>query len=247
MKKKNPTSFRLESYGLSDIGLIRPNNEDAFLSMPRYRFFAIADGMGGHNAGEVASKEAVTHLSTSIKTLIHPQKKANIPTKDLIYHLRSAIDDTNSKIFNLGNATSAFRGMGTTLSCLYLYEDSVIYAHIGDSRIYRFRENELKQLTQDHSVLTESKSQKGAYKYVITRAIGTCFRVEPEIAAVTVQPGDIFVMCTDGLSDYVSSEEIEALLKRKSSLQKKAKDLIHSAKSEGSSDNITALLVKVQR
>lgn len=241
MRKR--TAIRLESYGISDIGLVRPNNEDVLLSMPRYRFFALADGMGGHNAGEVAAKETINHLGISIKNLIHPQKKAKIPTKELIYHLRSAIDQVNAKIFSLGSQKHTLKGMGTTLCCLYLYEDSVIYAHVGDSRIYRYRNRELKQLTQDHSL---KHSVSRANKHVITRAIGTCTKVEPEIACVTLQSGDVFFLCTDGLSDFVPLPEIEYLLQQKSSLKKKARDMINKAKEKGSSDNITTLFVKIK-
>lgn len=242
--RKKPL-IRLESYGFSDIGPVRPNNEDVWLSMPRYRFFALADGMGGHNGGEVAAKETIDFLSSSIKSLIHPQKKAKIPTKDLIYHLRSVIDQANAKIYDLSREKVSLKGMGTTLCCLYLYEDSVIYAHVGDSRIYRYRNKELKQLTQDHTLFQESYA-KSATKHIITRAIGTCNKVEPEISLVTVQQEDLFFMCTDGLSDFVSVQEMESFLQEKGSLKKKVKSLVLHAKQKGSSDNITALLVKVK-
>jgi len=244
MTRKN--KIQLESYGISDIGLVRPNNEDVWISMPHYRFFALADGMGGHNAGEVAAKETIDFLSASIKELVHPQKKAKIPTKDLIYHLRSAIENANARIFHLGKKQRTLKGMGTTLCCLYLYEESVIYAHIGDSRIYRFRQKELKQLTEDHSLLMECKKNKGVYKNIITRAIGTSPSVDPEIASVTAQKGDIFFMCTDGFTDFVPLLEAEALLQHKGSLKKKAREMIRMAKNKGSCDNITILLIRIK-
>lgn len=235
---------KLEAYGLSDIGLVRPNNEDVWISLPRYHFFALADGMGGHKAGEVAAQKTIDFLTKSIKEIIHPQKKANIPTKDLIYHLRSAIENVNHLVHTEGLANDHLRGMGTTLCCLYLYDESVIYAHVGDSRIYRFRDNELKQLTQDHSLLTEYK--QGFFKNIITRAIGTSRTVEPEIASVTVQENDIFFMSTDGLTDCVTLDEMETILKTRHSLRKKAKLFIKLAKKKGSHDNITLLLIRVK-
>lgn len=235
--------MRVESYGISDIGLVRENNEDVWLSMPRYRFFALADGMGGQNGGEIAAKEAIGELSESIKYRVHPQKKAKLPTRDLIYHLRSAIDQANMRVFSLGNEKKFLKGMGTTLCCLYLYEDSVIYAHVGDSRIYRYRDRELKQLTQDHCLRYDLKHPK---KHIITRAIGTSTKVEPEIASVTAKKGDVFFMCTDGLSDFVSLADIETLLQRKRSLKYTAKCMIDAAKKRGSGDNITTLFVKIR-
>ena len=119
------------------------------------------------------------------------------------------IDQYNAKIYDLSKEKLSLKGMGTTLCCLYLYEDSVIYAHVGDSRIYRYRNKELKQLTQDHTLFQESYA-KSATKHIITRAIGTCNKVEPEISLLTVQQEDLFFMCTDGLSDFVSVQEMES-------------------------------------
>lgn len=241
---------KVESYGYSDIGLVRPNNEDFWTSMPRYRFFALADGMGGHNAGEVAAKKTIEFLKKSIKDAIHPQKKAKIPTKDLIYHLKSAIENANDLVFDLGRKKQQLRGMGTTLCCLYLYDDSVIYAHVGDSRIYRFRDSELKQLTEDHSLiqgLQESQAiQPSPFKHIITRAIGTSSNVEPEISSATLIPGDIFLMCSDGLSDFVPENEMETILQKSNSIRKKTHLLIDTAKQKGSNDNITIVMIKIK-
>lgn len=237
--------IKLESFGTSDIGHKRDNNEDVFISMPRYRFFALADGMGGHNAGEIAAKETIDFLGRSIKELIHPQKKAKIPTRDLINHLKSAIENANSLVHSLGNENHELRGMGTTLCCLYLYEDAVIYAHVGDSRIYRFREDELKQLTEDHALLMESKINKGTYKHIITKAIGITREVDISIASATVQKGDIFLLATDGLTDSVRLNEIEEILRGPKSLKIKGANLVKIAKEKGGHDNITLILIKI--
>jgi len=238
--------IKCESYGISDIGLVRPNNEDCYLAMGRYHFFALADGMGGHKAGEVASKEALDSLKASIKEIIHPQKKAKIPSQDLIYHFRSAIENANNKVYKMSLDKEEFRGMGTTLCCLYIYEDSMIYAHVGDSRIYRYRERELKLLTEDHSLLTECKQNPRTYKHVLTRAIGTHVNSEPDIASATLQKDDIFFMCSDGLSDLVTLHEMEAVLQEEKSLKKTASKLVEMAKVKGSHDNITILFLRIK-
>ncbi len=241
---------KVEAFGLSDIGPVRPNNEDAWIALTTQRFFALADGMGGHKAGEVAAKETIHTLSSAIRKI----KKKNLSSKECIHLLESAIDTANHNVFQLGNEHEHLQGMGTTLCCLYLYQESVIYAHVGDSRIYRFREGELKLLTEDHSLLSElmTKGQMEDWesfplKNVITKAIGTTPKVDPEIASVTAQPEDIFVMCTDGLSDYVRLEEMEAVLIQKISLKRKVESLIEKAKEKGSHDNITLLMIKIKK
>lgn len=243
-------AHKMEAFGLSDIGPVRPNNEDAWIALIKHHFFAIADGMGGHKAGEVAAKETIQTLSSAIRKI----KKKDLSSKECIQLLESAIETANHNVFKLGSTHEHLQGMGTTLCCLYLYQESVIYAHVGDSRIYRFREGELKLLTEDHSLLSElmTKGQMEDWesfplKNVITKAIGTTPKVDPEIASVTAQPEDIFVMCTDGLSDYVRLEEMEAVLIQKISLKRKVEILIEKAKEKGSHDNITLLMIKIRK
>ncbi|MCB1107954.1 MAG: serine/threonine-protein phosphatase, partial [Chlamydiia bacterium] len=134
----NRFAFRLTSFGLSDIGHIRKNNEDVFHSLKELGFFALADGMGGHNAGEVAAKEAVKFVSASVEELFASSKKDwNI--FDLSSFNKICIENANSWVHHLGNKKKAYSGMGTTLCTLLFHERSLIYGHVGDSRIYRFR------------------------------------------------------------------------------------------------------------
>ncbi len=245
------TARKIETYGISDIGPVRPNNEDAWIALKKYRFFALADGMGGHKAGEVAAKETILALCESVQK-ISPSKRRALSSKECISFLQFAIESANLKVYKLGNEDPNLHGMGTTLCCLYLYQQSVIYAHVGDSRIYRFRDHELKLLTEDHSLLTELLSsgtlEEGKslpFKNIITRAIGTSQKVQPEIASVTAKKKDIFLMCTDGLSDFVSEEEMEVILMQKTSLKKKGLKLLQKAKEKGSHDNITLLMIKI--
>jgi len=241
------TSLRLKSFGLSDIGLTRPNNEDVWIAYPEIGFFALADGMGGHQAGEVAAKEALDYLYASI------QEIKSRDCLELIAELRNAIEKANQWVYNLSRGAESLTGMGTTLCCLIWTNEAIIYAHVGDSRIYRLRDKKLELLTEDHSLfakwlsmgkLAEECETPFPYKNVITRAVGTAPKANPEIAVSTHQAGDLFFLCTDGLSDVLSLQDIEKILNRSSELENACKRLIEKAKVKGSSDNITILMIE---
>lgn len=239
--------MELHSFGISDIGLTRRNNEDVWAALSEINFFAIADGMGGHKAGEVAASEAIEHLCTSVKNL----QTAN--TFQLALDLRKSIEEANRWVYRLGQGSASLNGMGTTLCCLIWTEEAIVYAHVGDSRIYRLRNQKLELLTQDHSLLArwlatgklaEDCETPFPYRNVITRAVGTSSKVEPEVAVALHEPGDLYLLCTDGLSDVLSLEEIETMLKRSPTLEAAAHQLIRRAKIKGSSDNMTLLLIR---
>ena len=237
--------MKLASFGLSDIGVSRPNNEDVWIAMPDIGFFAIADGMGGHQAGEVAARETIEHLTNGIKQI---KRGGHL---ELMAELKAAIEKTNQWVYKLSKQTDSLNGMGTTLCCLIWSEDMVVYAHVGDSRVYRYRDKKLELLTQDHSLLAKwlKIGKKSAtpfpYKNVITRAIGTAPKAHPEIDAAPHQPGDLFFLCTDGLSDVLSLEEIETVLSSSADLENAGASLIQRAKMKGSSDNMTILMVQI--
>jgi len=234
--------MKLTYAGLSDIGLTRPNNEDVWAAIPEKGFFALADGMGGHQAGEVAATVAVEELCKTIQT----------SSSDPLLTLRLAIEKANQKVYEKGQKNQTLAGMGTTVCCLYWTESVVIYAHVGDSRIYRFRNNKLEQLTEDHSLfakwLSQGQSKTCAtpypYKNVITRAIGTSKQVIPEIALATYEPNDLFILCSDGLTDALPFQDMEKILERSDQLDTAAARLIEKAKIKGSNDNITVLLIQ---
>ncbi|KPK32354.1 MAG: hypothetical protein AMS24_04415 [Chlamydiae bacterium SM23_39] len=229
----------IRSYGFSDIGTSRSKNEDILTILKNHNFFMVADGMGGHKAGEVAAREATEEICNSIYTNINIKEELS---PKIIYNLLYlAISNANKRVFSLSKKNKSFDGMGTTLSCLHLSKNSFTYGHIGDSRIYLFRKNRLKQLTKDHSLINISTQKKN----IITKAIGTCSYVQPEIKSKKIFSKDIFFMCTDGLSDYISSDEIMKILKNNSSQKKAVTTLIETAKKNGSSDNITAILIEV--
>ena len=249
---KNPI---VESYGLSDIGTIRANNEDVIASLPSHRFFAIADGMGGHKAGEIASKEATNELIASIMELLSPKNKKSLSQKQIVLNLKEAIYKANRKVFSLGQENISFKGMGTTLCCLYLHKNNITYAHVGDSRVYLFRENNLKQLTKDHSLISDLQSSGQLninddippnYKNIITKAIGIHIDINPSINFEKCYPKDRFLMCTDGLSDYLSNENISYIINSSASNKIAIKKLIEAAKKNGSRDNISGLIIEIK-
>jgi protein phosphatase len=235
-------------FAATDVGLLRSNNEDAWATLSEIGFFALADGMGGHQAGEVAAKEALDALCISIRAIA----ALNPPLPDLLVQLREAIEKANHWVYQMGRESDTLHGMGTTLCCIYWTHEVVIYAHVGDSRVYRIRGGKAEQLTTDHSLLAkwlslgriaEECETPFPYKNVITKAIGTSAHVHPEIAVTSFDPKDQFLLCTDGLSDVLATQDIEKILERSDSLEKAVTRLIEKAKIKGSGDNITALMV----
>ncbi len=241
---------QLIAFGASDVGLGRANNEDAWTALTDIGFFVLADGMGGHKAGEVAAKEAIDTLCKAVRTLA---ETPSLSFTELIVRLRQAIEKANRWVYEMGRGSQTLHGMGTTLCCVYWTHEAVLYAHVGDSRIYRFRAAKCEQLTTDHSLfakwlsfgkIAEECVTPFPYKNVITRAIGTSTQVHPEIAVSTFEPGDLFLLCSDGLSDVLSPSDMEKILGRSDSLQQAANRLIEKAKIKGSSDNITVLIIQ---
>ncbi len=237
---------KIEVYGISDIGIIRKKNEDVFKILENNLLFSIADGMGGHKAGDIAANEATNHLCNLLSKTI----TSNISIEQIIYHIDLAIKETNFRIYNLSKSNKDFEGMGSTLCCLYLHSSFAIYAHIGDSRIYQYQKNNLIQLTKDHSLINKLIDQnknfdKSLHKNIITKAIGTHPTVVPSIGKISFDGGDIFLMCTDGLTDYISNEGIKKILNMNSNCKNICENLINEAKNNGSSDNITCVTIKI--
>lgn len=248
----NECDFSLSSFGMTDVGLVRTNNEDVFMNLAEYAFFAIADGMGGHKAGEVAAKEAVRFVGASIEELfVSTERNWNI--FDLTAFNKLCIENANSWVHHLGKKKKECKGMGTTICTLLFHERSLIYGHVGDSRIYRFREGLLEQLTVDHSLtnqmiakgqIQKESQQTAQYKNVLTRALGTQSEVDAEIHIAPVNPHDIYLMCSDGLTDQVSDGEIAHILSQHKDIKTGTAALIDRAKAQGGQDNVTVVLVK---
>lgn len=248
----------VRSHGATDVGLRRGNNEDVYRILEKEHFFALADGMGGHNAGEVAASRAVEYMCSAIKTLsIAPHSLLTI--EDLKSHLIALVENTNLWVHHLGASDPDLFGMGTTLSTLIFHQNHMIYSHVGDSRIYRFRASKLEQLTRDQVVSSnpfeedekedlpsqESSLQVQCGRKMLAQAIGTSILVAPEVGDDEVQAGDLYLICSDGLSDCVSNEAIESELIHSSDLQDSIERLISLAKAGGGHDNITLILVQI--
>lgn len=246
------SSIALSSCGVSDIGLVRSNNEDTWAELPEERFYLLADGMGGHQAGEIASRETLEVMCRSIKKKFKSQP---ISFKEAVQTIHQIIDTVNGHIYKLGRANPVLKGMGTTLCLIYFHPEGVILAHVGDSRIYRYRSGQLKLMTKDHSLLTEmlEKGQLESpeesfdfhYKNIITKAIGTEPHVQPSFRQDELHSTDIYLLCSDGLSDLLTQDEIEQALKTNDTLSKAALQLVSLSKKKGAHDNITLLLIQV--
>lgn len=240
----------MESYGVSDMGLIRTSNEDAWAELHACAFFILADGMGGHQAGEVASTKAVHALAEEMETTFSSLTSSDI--KKAENQLKQMIMQVNKKVYRLSRETPSYAGMGTTLACLWIYGGKLIYGHVGDSRIYRFRQKTLTQLTEDHSLRQEmiakgtlNLSHSASFKNIITRAIGTQAEVVPVIQSSDLENEDIYFLCSDGLTDELSTDEIKSILLKSKTIKQASDTLVAAAKAKGGSDNITIVMVKI--
>lgn len=229
-------TWNILSYGLSDIGLSRHKNEDAWARDLSCHLYALADGIGGRQAGEVASQYAVNRLcqiigkDSSLKLLQNHDQTCDL--------LLDSIQQTNADIFDMAQQNEFLHGMGTTLCCLLIHEELAYTAHIGDSRIYLLRRGKLFQLTQDHK-----PSSYAAPCHYITRALGVRQQAQPCVQWYQVQEDDLFLLCSDGLSNALSHSRIEQILLESDCLKECSHILIDQAKQASGSDNITALLV----
>lgn len=242
---------QLNTFGISDIGLVREHNEDVWAAYPERGLFLLADGMGGHAAGEVAARGAVDHVYELVKQW-HPPKQ--IMPDEAVSFFHDLLKKVNTFVYQKGQENPSLSGMGTTLCLLYLLPAHAIIAHVGDSRIYRFRENHLEQLTEDHSLIAElislgamkaDESETFPYKHILTRAIGTHSLVEPTVNYLTIKPNDCFLLCSDGLTNMISDSDIERVLTSHSSLEESGSALVGLANASGGIDNITLMLVKI--
>ena len=221
----------------SDVGKIRANNEDSYKIAQN--FAIVADGMGGHQKGEVASALAVEIISDFIS-----DKKCSVV---------QAIDASNKEIYKKSQKKE-FLGMGTTVVMCLMENDKAIFANVGDSRGYMFSQGKLEQVTKDHSLvqkliddgeITEAEAEKREDKSVILRAVGADKDVTVDVFEKDVVSGDVIMLCSDGLSNSVKNDEIALILNGEDSLQKKAERLVETANKNGGYDNITVVLLKI--
>ena len=243
---------KIESFGITDIGPVRTNNEDVWSQILSIPFFVLTDGMGGHQAGEVAAKVAVIKLCQQIDALFATQSEFTIPTLEA--ELKRSIEEMSAFVYELSEENEDLKGMGTTVCTLLLHRGSAVYGHVGDSRIYRFRKGILSQLTHDHSLrsqllakgkLDDTAAQAFPLKNVITRAIGTSPKVEAEVGSCPVEAEDIYFLCSDGLTDVVSHKELEKIIIKTPNVAEACHLLVETAKKNGGTDNITVVMIKV--
>jgi len=236
----------------TDQGLVRKNNEDALAFDAQTGLCLLADGMGGYNAGEVASGMAIAFLRRELAWwLLEAGNRAS--TQALRRKMDACVNDANHAIFSAAGANPDYAGMGTTLVAGVFLGSQLVLGHIGDSRCYRLRSHMLEQITKDHSMLQEQidaglitpeQAFTSPHRNLITRALGVERQVVIEINEHCVKPGDVYLMCSDGLSDMVAPNAIAAVLSAASPLKEKAMTLIALANRGGGRDNISVLLAQ---
>lgn len=250
---------KLEIVNISDVGKKRPHNEDSTGTDLATGLVVLADGMGGYKAGEVASAIAVTTILHEVRqglSHIRRGRGNNNPAghSSEAQLLKKAIAEANSGIFNTARTEPTCRGMGTTVVVGLFQNDKLCIAHVGDSRLYRLRGDKLEQITADHSLIQELVD-RGLYtmeqaiantpKNLVTRALGVESTVDIDILEKDVLPGDIYLLCSDGLNDMVDDEEIRLTLRKYSAnLVKSAQELVRMANQSGGRDNISVILVR---
>jgi PPM family protein phosphatase len=234
-----------EQVGRSDVGRQRSANEDSLVLRPP--FFAVADGMGGARAGEVASAMAADALEGAA---VDPPSR-----EDAEAQLSRLLREANRRIYELAVSDESVRGMGTTLTAAKVVGDEISLAHVGDSRAYRLRDDELAQITRDHSLVAELErsgqitaeaAEHHPQRSIITRALGPEPDVEVDTYTVAGRPGDVFLLCSDGLTSMISDDEVSAILRGAPDLDAGAEALIRAANQSGGKDNITVVLFRLE-
>lgn len=252
--------LRFIAAGATDVGRVREANEDAFSLVPSERLWVLADGMGGHNSGQVASQMAVEKVIDFMTRWRHePDFEWPFEIIESRSHeensLLNAVRVANIRIYNKAQVDPECEGMGTTLVVMS-YDESVglIIAHVGDSRCYRLRGNDFRQLTEDHSLvnhlkrffhLSEAEARAKAGSNVIVRAVGLEDDVDPELNRDQPKPGDVYLSCSDGLSDLVDDWIVQQILLGNEDPQEAADALIRAANRAGGTDNISVVVLKV--
>lgn len=234
---------------ISDIGLLRKNNEDHYLVMDEYGLFVVCDGMGGHKGGDIASKIAVDCLQEYICNL-----DADSLNQNPVTVLNSAIDQANQLIWSQAQENPEWHEMGTTITAAMIREKQLAVANVGDSSLYIFRNGKLKKATRDHTLAEkmvadgllkyEDKKSSG-YNHILTRALGIQEEVLIDNFEHQLYRGDLVLLCSDGLTDMLDDNEIETILDQEENLQKSLDILLDTALTKGGYDNITIILLRI--
>jgi protein phosphatase len=248
--------FKVKSVGLTDVGKRRQSNQDSYRCDDQLGFWAVADGMGGHAAGEVASREAVDTIYGVVKRDKEHLKLGPRLTEETspiaARMVEGAVQAATYLVFGMAEFDSDKAGMGTTLSALVSFGQHAVFAQVGDSRIYQVRNNSVSQLTEDHTLInwqikqgliTAAEARTSRHKNVITRAVGSKEYVQVDTGVVEMQPGDCYLLCSDGLHGYLQPEQIPEFTQL--GAEAAVAKLIEFANEQGGRDNITAVLVEV--
>jgi protein phosphatase len=232
----------------TDVGIVRSGNEDNYLMLAERGVFIVADGMGGHAAGEVASEMAVRLISRDLGTV------RGLPDEEVAERMRQAIRGANAAIYERTLTEHDKRGMGTTATALVLMPNRFLLGHVGDSRAYRLREGRFEQLTKDHSyvqeqvdagLLTPEQARVHPYSNVITRCVGANQDVIPDTYGGDLRAGDVVLLASDGLTGMLEDEHIHKILEAPGGPQDWVDAMINDANRRGGLDNITAIIVKI--
>lgn len=252
-----PVHVTLEFATRTDPGLVRPRNEDAIAVMPEWGVAILADGMGGYNAGEVASSIAVATIQEFLQRQLAACDWAapGAHSRRLSGKLREAVRQANAAVLDAAQADERCSGMGTTVVVALFHHDKVAIAHVGDSRAYRWRDGELTLLTRDHSLLQEQvdaglidaeTARLSPQRNLITRALGVNLQLDVELHEHATCAGDIYLLCSDGLSDMLSNQEIAGIMQQhQAGLALLGDALIVQANAGGGRDNTSVILANV--
>ncbi|HHV65250.1 MAG TPA: Stp1/IreP family PP2C-type Ser/Thr phosphatase [Peptococcaceae bacterium] len=240
----------MKTVSIYETGCVRKNNEDNFLILPEDNLFAVADGMGGHNAGEVASRLAIEYLrlkAAELKTL---------PVDSLQDWMEKAIALANKEIYEVSLQEAGTEGMGTTITALVLKENKAVIGHVGDSRIYLWRDYTLSLLSEDHSMvnelvrlgqLSEEKAKHHPHKNILSRALGIEKTIKVDCFQLETQPGDIFLLCTDGFSNVIDEEEMVREFSASGTWDEHLERLKNIVLKRGAPDNFTVICCILER
>lgn len=241
-----------EYSALTDVGRLRANNEDAVMVDAGHGIVVLADGMGGYNAGEVASALAVDLIAGELGRWL-AEAAASATPRDVRRAMEICVDNANRAIFDAAHTHDAYAGMGTTLVMAALHGAVAVIGHVGDSRAYRWRAGALAQLTRDHSLLQEqidiglitpAEAAASGNRNLVTRALGVEDTVLLDVQEVELAPGDLLLLCSDGLNDMLTDADIAAILAAPDALTDKSRRLVDEANARGGRDNVSVVLVR---
>ncbi len=238
----------ITSAGRTDVGVIRSGNEDNYLMVPDRGVFIVADGMGGHAAGEVASEMAVRIIARELGDI------SSRTDREASERIRNSIIEANSAIFQRTLSEQDKRGMGTTATAMVVLGDNYLIGQVGDSRAYVLRKGDLLQLTKDHSYVQEQvdagylspeEARTHPYSNVITRCVGANVDVTPDVYSGALQTGDVYLLASDGLTGMIEDDDLSEMMTKLTEPQQLADALVDEANRRGGLDNVTVIVIRV--